>query len=409
MIDRTPEWEHGLQEGSRRFKSQLSVHFLALLLIPPFLIVACSHLAHAAEKPIKIGLLAPLTARDEQPPGKALLEGATLATEQINRQGGIRGAELKLIPKDDASNPATGAQTLRELAQKEECVAIIGSPQTTVLMASMPIANEEQIPLLAPNKANEITQLGNKWLYRVGSYDQLTAACVTSFAVGELKWRRIAILNQKDELGTEIVKDISRNMRKLGAALVSQATFDPGERDFTVPIGKILKKEPDGMVVWGPPAETACIAQQLRQIGYHGVIIGSPDLRDAAYIEISGQAGDHTVFPAPLTPTNRRPMVSSFYEDFQARFGYPPPSDLAASGYEAIMLLVKAMLTAKFIDRKAIRDGLSNIASYELIQGLYTFKGSHGDGLRSLPILIYLNRQQIPLNDQYHPDPRTLS
>ncbi len=102
-------------------------------------------------------------------------------------------------------------------------------------------------------------------------------------------------------------------------------------------------------------------------------------------------------------------MVSSFYADFHARFGYPPPSDLAASGYEAIMLLVKAMLTAKFIDRKAIRDSLSNIANYELIQGLYTFKGSHGDGLRSLPILIYLNRQQIPLNDQYRPDPRTSS
>ena len=408
MIGRTPEWERGLQAGSRRFKSQLSIHFLTFLLISPFLIISCSQLTHAAEKPIKIGLLAPLTAR-EQPPGKALLEGATLATEQINRQGGIRGAELKLIPKDDASNPATGAQTLRELAQKEECVAIIGSPQTTVLMASMPIANEEQILLLAPNKANEITQLGNKWLYRVGSYDQLIAACITSFAVGELKWQRIAILNQKDEFGMELIKDISRSIKKLGAALVSQATFDPGERDFTARIDKILKKEPDGIVVWGPPAETACVAQQLRQIGYHGVIIGSPDLRDAEYVEISGQAGDHTVFPAPLTPTNRRPMVSRFYEDFQVRFGYPPSSDLAASGYEAIMLLVKAMLAAKSTDRKMIRDTLSNIENYELIQGLYTFKGSNGDGLRSLPILIYLNGQQIPLNDQYRPDPRTLS
>ena len=408
MVDRTPEWEHGLQAGSARYKSQLSVCFLALLLIPPLLIVFCCPLAHAAEKPIKIGLLAPLTAR-EQFPGKALLEGATLAIEQINRQGGIRGAELKLIPKDDASNPATGAQTLRELAQKEECVAIIGSPQTTVLMASMPIANEEQILLLAPNKANEITQLGNKWLYRVGPYDQLIAACITSFAVGELKWQRIAILNQKDEFGMELMKDISRSIKKLGAALVIQATFDPGERDFTARISKILKREPDGIVVWGPPAETACIARQLRQIGYHGVIIGSPDLRDAAYVEISGQAGDHTVFPAPLTPTNRRPMVSRFYEDFQARFGYPPPSDLAASGYEAIMLLVKAMLAAKSMDRKMIRDTLCKIENYELIQGLYTFKGSNGDGLRSLPILIYLNGQQIPLNDEYRPDPRTLS
>ena len=407
MINRALECKDCLQAGSRKLKFQLSVPFLAFLLIPPLLLISCSHLVHGAGNPIKIGLLAPLTAR-EQPPGKALLEGATLATEQINRQGGIRGVKLKLIPKDDASNPAVGAQALRELAEKEECVAIIGSTQTPVLMVCMPIANEKQIPLLAPNRANEISQLGNKWLFRVGPYDQLTAACMASFAVRELKWQRIAILNQNDELGMQEMRDISRSIGKLGAALVSQATFDRGEKDFTVQITKILQKEPDGMMVWGPPAETAYIAQQLRQMGYHGVIIGSPDLRDAGYIEISGQAGDHTVFAASLTPANRRPMVSRFFEDFQAHFGYPPSSDLAASGYEAVMLLVKAMLTAKSTDRKVIRNTLSHIENFELLQGLYTFKGSHGDGLRSLPLLIYLNRHQIPLNDQYRADPRTL-
>jgi branched-chain amino acid transport system substrate-binding protein len=407
MIKRALKWEDLLHAHGRRFKFQLSIHFLAFLLIPPLLIISCAHLAHAAKKPIKIGLLAPLTER-EQSSGKALLEGATLATEQINRQGGIRGAKVKLIPRDDASNPTTGAQAFRELAEKEDCVAVIGSTQTPVLKTCMPIANEKQISILAPNRANEITRVGNKWLFRVGLYDQLTAACTGSFAVGELKWQRIAMLYQNDELGMEGRRDISRSIGKLGAALVSQATFDRGERDFTVQITKILKKEPDGMVVWGPPAETAYIARQLRQMGYHGVILGSPDLRDARYVEISGPAADHTVFAAPLTPANRRPLVSRFYEDFQAHFGYPPSSDLAASGYEAVMLLMKAMVAAKSTDPKVIRNSLGNIENYELIQGVYAFKDSRGNGLRSLPLLIYLNRRQIPLNDQYRPDPRTL-
>ena len=72
------------------------------------------------------------------------------------------------------------------------------------------------------------------------------------------------------------------------------------------------------------------------------------------------------------------------------------------------MLLMKAMVTAKSTDPKVIRNSLLNIENYELIQGVYAFKDSRGNGLRSLPLLIYLNRRQIPLNDQYRPDPRTL-
>lgn len=407
MTKRIPKEEGCLPVAGGRI-GPLSILLLAFLLIPPLLIISYLHLVHAAAKWINIGLVAPLTDRD-QSYGKTLLEGATLAVEQINRQEGIGGAKLKLIPKDDASDPILGGQVLRDLAEKEGCVAVIGSTQATVLMASMPIAGEKQIPLLAPNKANEITQLGNKWTFRVGPYHQLNAACIASFAVGELKWRRIAILGGNDESEKEGMKDFSRTIKILGLVPISQATFDRGERDFTVQITKILKKEPDGIAVWGSAEETGYIVQQLRQMGYHGVIIGSPDVKDKGFIEIARQAGDNTVFAAYLTPADRRPMVSHFYEDFQAHFGYPPSSDFAACGYDAIMLLVKAMRAGKFTDRKGIRDTLAKLENYELVQGFYTFKGSHGNGLRSLPLLIYLNQRQILLHEQYRPDPRTLS
>jgi branched-chain amino acid transport system substrate-binding protein len=363
-------------------------------------------LAQAGGKQIRIGLFAPLSGPAESS-GRLLLEGAALAVEQINRQGGIGGAKVKLIAKDDASDPKMGVQALRDLADKDRCVAVIGTTHTASVLASMPIANEKQIPLLIPNSSPEVTRRGNKWVFRVGAYDQLVAACMASFAIQELRWQKIVLLHENDELAAERMKDFSRASRRLGVAPVSLASFDRGERDFTVQISKVLKKQPDGIAVWGRPTDVAYLVKELRYMGYRGVIIGSPTLTDPSYIQISGEAGNNTVFANPLPAASRVPLVADFFEAFQTRFGYAP-TEAAACGYDAIMLLTKALQGLTFRDRKAIRDSLFHIENCELTQGLYSFRSSPDDGLKSLPLATYLNQRLILMRDQYRPDPRTL-
>jgi len=380
---------------------RLSIWLLACLLLLP-----SPQIAQAKEKEIKIGLFAPLTG-PKGSFGEALLQGATLAVEQINRQGNIRGVKLKLIARDDAANPVLGVQILRELADQEKCLAAIGSADAATVLATMAIANEKKIPLLVPNGANEISRKGNRWVFRVGAYDQLMAACPASFAIQELKWQRIGLFHENDEFGTEGARNFSRAARRLGLNPASLAIFDRGERDFTVPISKILKKRPDGIAVWGTAQDAAYLVKQLRQLGYRGVIVGPSALGDASYIEICKEAGDNTIFATPLPSVSRTPSVANFFEAFRTRF-QSTPNDTAASGYDAVMLLAKAMQNLTFKDQRRVRDSLANIENYELTQGSYSFKASRGDGLRSLPLLTYLNQRLILLHDQYHPDPRTL-
>jgi branched-chain amino acid transport system substrate-binding protein len=362
---------------------------------------------YAEKKPVKIGLFSPLSG-PQQPSGKAVLDGATLAVGQINLQGGIRGNKLKLIFRDDTSSSVLGVQILRDLADQEQCLAVIGSPQVATLLATMPIANEKQIPLLAPSWVNEITRRGNSWLFRVGAYDQLVVACLASFAIRDLKWRKISILHADNEAGIQGGKDFARAVKKLGGTPISLARFDSADRDFTVPINKILKKRPDGVAVWGSMLETAYLVRQLRQMGYHGTIIASANLSDVQFVETCGEAADNTVFCTPFTPLSRRPLVGGLIKDFEASFGHPPPSDAVAAGYDAVMLVAKAIQAGSPRDRKALQKALSRIKDYELSQGIYTYAGSQGDGLKSLALLTYLSRQLILLQDQYGPDPRVL-
>jgi len=98
--------------------------FWLLLLIP---LLLPSGPVYAEKKPIKIALFSPLSG-PQQPSGKALLDGATLAIEQINRQGSIRGSKLKLIFRDDTSSSALGIQILRDLVDQEQCLAVHRQP-----------------------------------------------------------------------------------------------------------------------------------------------------------------------------------------------------------------------------------------------------------------------------------------
>lgn len=396
------DWPTPGRAGCRLAEALLRSLFLVLLL-GIFLLPAR---ASAAEKAIRVGLFAPLRGSGEEL-GQQVLQGATLAVERVNRQGGVKGTKIELIVRDDASDVRRSLQSMRDLADKERCLAVIASPQGPAVLATMAIANEKQVPLLVPCPFQDITRRGNRWVFRVGPYPQLEAACVASFAVQELGWRRVALLYQKDESGKEGMKLLSQAFRRLGPPPAVTEPFDPADTDFTILVSKVLKRQPDGVAVWASPREAGRLVRRLREWGYRGVIVGPSELSDPQFLEVAGEASHNTVFASPLFSANRVPEGTPFSQAFHARYG-SEPQPAAASGYDAIMLMAEALRGLTFRDRKSLRDSLAKIDNCELAHGIYSFLSSTGDGLKSLPLVTYLHHRLVLMRDLYRPDPRTL-
>src|SRR6476661_1836096 len=84
----------------------------ALQFAAPFIIQA------RGESPIKIGMVDPLTgayaaiARSE-------VEGAKLAVQEINGEGGITGRPVELLVEDSANDTGTGVQKTRKLIERD--------------------------------------------------------------------------------------------------------------------------------------------------------------------------------------------------------------------------------------------------------------------------------------------------
>jgi len=98
--------------------------------------------------PIKLGLLAPLTGLVELY-GPEISWAATIATKEINEQGGVLGRPLELVITDDGSLPDKAVPAAIRLIEEENCSAIIGNllSNSRIAVANQ-VAEPRQVPYL---------------------------------------------------------------------------------------------------------------------------------------------------------------------------------------------------------------------------------------------------------------------
>ena len=73
--------------------------------------------------PIRIAVVLPLSG-PLQHRGKEALDAVNLYFDEVNRQGGVRGHPLEVMPYDDADQPAIASAKAREVAASQALVVI---------------------------------------------------------------------------------------------------------------------------------------------------------------------------------------------------------------------------------------------------------------------------------------------
>jgi branched-chain amino acid transport system substrate-binding protein len=99
-------------------------------------------------RPIRLGFLGGLSGRVADL-GIGGRDGALLAVEQRNAQGGIRGRPVRLLVRDDRQDPETARAAAQDLIDRG-AVAVIGPMTSAVAMATVPLANRHQVVMVSP-------------------------------------------------------------------------------------------------------------------------------------------------------------------------------------------------------------------------------------------------------------------
>ena len=107
----------------RRFVISAAAAATALTLVPA-----------QAQDTMKLGVVTVLSGQSAKA-GESIVRGLSVAVDEINAKGGIKGRKMVLISRDDEHNPVKTVAQYRELVEREKVVAIVGATNSASMLA----------------------------------------------------------------------------------------------------------------------------------------------------------------------------------------------------------------------------------------------------------------------------------
>ncbi|MCI5190782.1 MAG: ABC transporter substrate-binding protein [Candidatus Electrothrix sp. AS4_5] len=137
-------------------------------------------------KPVKIGLNYPQTG-PYSIQGKAQLDAAQLAAQEINDQGGILGRAVELVMRDTQSQPDVSTANVIELIDKEKCEMIFGGSSSAVAIAGGKAAKSRgKLYFGTLTYSNTTTgKAGHKYMFRECYNAWMAAKALSKYLVKE--------------------------------------------------------------------------------------------------------------------------------------------------------------------------------------------------------------------------------
>ncbi|HET6182582.1 MAG TPA: ABC transporter substrate-binding protein [Acetobacteraceae bacterium] len=132
------------------------------------------------EEPFKIGFIDPLTGVYSAL-AQSEVDGAKLAVDYINKNGGILGRQVQLLVEDSANDVGTGVQKAQKLINRDQVQAICGDVNSGIAYAITQVTNEHKVFQIVPGgHTDPITGKDCKWnVFRVCNTTSMDANAVS--------------------------------------------------------------------------------------------------------------------------------------------------------------------------------------------------------------------------------------
>lgn len=283
-------------------------------------------------------------------------EGAELALAEINQAGGILGMPIEFVYREELTEDVV--QSATDLAETENVVAILGPLFSSHAVKVGPVIN---IPTIVGATGANVTETGD-FLFLVASSNALQAKLMAQFAVNELGAKTAAMIWQNEDVySIGFVEAFDANFQELGGSIVASETYESGDTMFDMQLSAIKTANPDVLFLASFPPENPLIMKQARDMGIESTFIGSDGMDDSLMFEV---LDDNTPLENTYYCTNFDPDATEFIFAYETMFENPA-NGIAASGYDAMKILVIAIEAAGSTDPMAIRDAIAAITDYE--------------------------------------------
>jgi branched-chain amino acid transport system substrate-binding protein len=346
-----------------------------LLLAILFALLGCTS-GDANKGPIKLGVIGAYTGPNAKP-GQSMKQGVQLAVDEINKAGGVGGRKLEPLFEDDASVPAQSVSATEKLVTKDDVVFLIGTFNSATTLADMKIIDREKIPMLVPIAvAIDITESGNKWVFRNAATNPMQAEQLMNFIYNNTKQRKFAVIHENTDYGNGLAKAVKTYVDSKGGEVIAES-YSIGDTDFYAQLTKLKNARPDAIIICGNLSEGSQITRQAKELGIKAQLYGFGGLASYDYNNLAGGANEGLICTSYFEVSSPNTLAQTFVKGYKEKFGVPPDM-FAAAIYESVYIAkdaIERVGTPKDLAtfRSSLRDKLAATKDLPGVQGPTTF------------------------------------
>lgn len=296
-----------------------------------------------------IGGIGPITG-DYANYGISVKNGAQLAVEEINANGGIQGFNVELQFQDSQGNPDSAIAAYGKLmdnGMKVSLGAVLSGETTSVVAA----AKDDGILVLTPSGSADGAITGSNTSFRVCFSDSSQGFASANYIADNNLADKVAVFYASDvDYSKGLYNTFEKQCAQRGIEIVEVQTFDKSTNtDFTTQINAI---EASGVKLIFIPiyaAEAATFLTQAKQANAFSedTIFFGCDGLDGILQKIDNPINAENVmmltpFAADATDEKTQNFVAAYQKAFNTT-----PDQFAADGYDAIYVIAEALKKAE--------------------------------------------------------------
>ena len=323
--------------------------------------------------------------------GKDNENGARMAIEELNAAGVMidgKKVTLELLAEDDAADPKQGTAVAQKLVDSK-VAGVIGHLNSGTTIPASKIYSDAGIPQISPSATNPTyTRQGFKTAFRVVADDAQLGGTLGKYAVGTLKGKAIAVIDDRTAYGQGVSEEFTKAVEAAGGKVVAKEFTTDKATDFNSILTTIKGKKPDVVFFGGMDAVAGPMLKQMKSLGIKAKFMGGDGICSTELVKLGGDAiADDQVYCAEAGGVEGEAKVGM--EEFKTKFKAKFNADVqvyAPYVYDSVKIMVAAMVKANSSDPAKYLPVLAATTDYKGVTGPISFdeKGDIKNGALTL-------------------------
>lgn len=333
---------------------------------------------------VKVGGVVPLTG-DGAAYGLPVQRAASLAVNEINLAGGVKGEPLEIVWEDGKCDAKEATSAARKLVTIDKVAIILGGVCSSETLAMAPITEAEKVIVLSPSSTSpDITTAGD-FVFRTAPSDALAGRVAAEYAVKKFSAKKAAIISETKDYTQGLRRVFKEVFTALGNTVVADEVYNTGDTNFRSQLLKIKATNPDVLYLLPQtPASGVLILKQLKDLKMKTQLLTAEVLIGRDAVKEQGSAMEGLVGVEQYFD-EKGERAQTFLKKYKETYNEEPPFPSFMANMYSQVYLVKEAMEKYGQDTEKIRDYFLSLKGWEGALGRLTFD-QNGDPLSSYAV-----------------------